>query len=136
MQITMITRYLACTNGDVKLVSSKTPMIFWSGRWAPICRTFFSNIDSSGTELFCKELGYASGVSIIGSNKKYKVDSFFIGKCEETDEWPNCSGGHNVMEVGGQSEGFSCTRDQTVGMAIRCNGGVNTTASTSCTGKY
>lgn len=83
-------------------------------------------------------MGYESGsLSGRGSDEKYNIDSFRIGKCLNGDLWESCSGGCNDYQEGGacsnNPEG-KCDETQAVKITIQCRGGENGQSS-SCAGK-
>lgn len=80
-------------------------------------------------------MGYLTGTFLgRGSEQKYSMDSFRIGRCNVGDEWESCSGGCNDYQVGGAcSEGPKCDKNQGVKITINCKGG-NSIKTISCAG--
>ena len=130
-----------CSNGDVKLASDGTPWIYWDDLWSPICGTYFWD-NNHGAEKFCQKLGYTSGTISHGgsgwlgrASGSYGIDSFRIGRCNDNDAWPSCSGGCNDYKVGGTCSYWNtahCTAEQVVKIIISCTGGLP--RSSSCPG--
>ena len=113
-----------------------TPQIFWDEVWSPICGHYFWD-NQHGASKFCEKLGYDGGAySGRGSGETYGYDSFRLGKCNDNDIWPDCTGGCNEYEVGGicaDSWSGYCTSGEEVKITITCDGDSILT-STSCTG--
>lgn len=113
-------------------------MIFWNGKWAPICAHYFTS-NHFGASLFCQKLGYDSGVKTsfwVLKDRSYDEDSFWIGTCKERDKWPFCTGTCNLMNIGGECGNYRCTKDTQTRVTISCDGRENKTISSSSTGKY
>ena len=118
-------------NGDVKLEEDGTPLVYWNYQWMPICGHYFWD-NQNGAKLFCKKMGYDSGVlSGRNSGQKYGRDSFRIGKCESGDEWMSsgrggCRGGCNDYQGGGSCRNngnAKCDKHQAAKFTIKCSGG-------------
>ena len=127
-----------CFDGDVKLLSDGTPLIWWKNAWADICGHGFW-FSQEGAKLFCQKMGYEDG-SVSKKDSVSPRDSFQIGKCNPDDIWGKCSGGCNGYKVGGPCSDYS--EDQTCSanannleIAITCTGW-NGKTRTSCGSKY
>ena len=76
----------------MRLTNNKIPEINYNGKWVPICGHWFWN-GNHGAKLFCKRLGYASGV-ITDKRIPLSSDGFRIGDCSGTNNFPDgCTGG-------------------------------------------
>ena len=106
-----------CVDGDVMLSKDHSPMFFKGGRFHPICRASFQ-LNKFGIELFCKQLGYQSG--LITENSLLLVEpAIKIGKCLAGDiDLAECTGGQNVYK---SSSG--CSAGQHTQMKVVCFGG-------------
>ena len=105
----------------------------------PICGHYFWD-NQNGAKLFCKKLGYDSGVlSGRNSGQKYGTDSFRIGKCENGDEWltsgrGGCRGGCNDYQGGGSCRNNNrakCDKNQAAKFTIKCSRGKKVKSSFS-----
>ena len=78
-----------------------------------------------GATLFCKQLGYSFG-SLTQESQSLTIplpkDGIIIGKCLETDTWPNgnCSGGNNNMQNGYDAANPLCVETANYGTKIDC----------------
>ena len=125
-----------CVNGDVW--AGTGPEIFWDDEWHYICGQGFWDNDIGAT-LHCNKRGSEKGhVNSQGSIRE--VNTFRLGKCNEGDTWPNCTGGCNDYKLGGHcsnDEDKKCETGSLVGVYINCTGNYNHTifkeARCSCT---
>ena len=126
---------LQCIDGDVKLGSDGTPFYFKSGKFHPICRRRF-NVSVHGARLFCKKLGYDSGV-VSSSGFPLEMDAIGVGECLKGDaDISSCTGQCSTYDVAGMCPGLSskCGVGFNGGITINCIGGKNIRTS-SCKGK-
>ena len=123
-------------NGDVKLNKDGTPFIFWDNLWSPLCGHYFWD-NQYGADKFCQKLGYASGRhSGKPIPRTYPVDSFNIGTCLETDEWPCCTGGENYFALGSTLTNGTCDKSNDEAILIACIGDPKYVNNPSCKGKW
>ena len=144
-KIILISAITGCSNGDVKWEDDKTPYIFWSGAWFPICgHRFWDN--QIGAQKFCNILGYQNGEQWGEETaRSYEVDAFRVGKCEEADDWfQKCTGGCNDYKVGGRCSDDShfnlispenCGKEARVAIKITCFPPKMPFLKSSCVGK-
>ena len=88
-----------CNDGDVGLREGMHPLILWGGIWYPICAARILE-NEFATNLFCQKLGFESGKASANKSITIEEPSFMIGKCNENDSWPMCTGGCNLRNVG------------------------------------
>ena len=125
---------LECKNGDVKLNKDGTPFIFWDNLWSPLCGHYFWD-NQYGAVKFCQKLGYALGIhSGKPINRTYPVDSFSIGACLESDEWPSCTGGENYFTPGKAFTNGTCEKSNNEAIMITCIGDKKYVNNPSCKG--
>ena len=95
------------------------PKIFWKGRFVDICGDGFWN-SHHGAQLFCKKLGYASGIIEVHSSvaPQPMVDALKVMQCSsESAGLLDCSGSYAVQPK------RECT--QNYYYKIVCSGGSN-----------
>ena len=122
--MTRFTHFKGCFNGAVKL-DGVIPMIYWGGKWSPICGHYFWNNDN-GVNKFCKALGYDYGQKW-KTNQKSQSIGFWIGKCKNKDHFPRCTGGCNKRSHGGSCKthllgGPSCDKRKHNLIKVECHG--------------
>ena len=105
--------YCPPQDGDVKLQTDGTPLLFKDYRWFPICGHYFWDNDHGATA-FCKKLGYPEG-TVHKTKQRYSEDSIRVGKCEEGEFLMACTDGSNSYETGG-----SCRAGERAGITITC----------------
>jgi len=114
----------SCKDGDVKLMTDGTPLVFWDGQFTPICGHWFWN-NNYGATLFCKKLGYESGVKDIVRGK-YGVKSVVLGTCRE--------GRHSAIEYCTRRH-YLCGANDRVSITITCDGVAPAKTESSCEGE-
>ena len=104
------------------LSKDNSPMFFKGRRFHPICKASFVS-NTFGVELFCKQLGYRSGL-ITETSLPLVEPAIRVGRCLEVDtELAECTGGGNTMETGGGCSGNCCEAGQSSRMKVVCFGG-------------
>ena len=81
-----------CKGCTVRLKDKKFPEVLYNGKWSPICGLGFWNTNWGAT-LFCKELGYSTGIINTKDyeDKPLESDGINIGECTSQDNWLDCS---------------------------------------------
>ena len=111
-----------CVDGDVMLGEDYTPMMFQDGRFRPICQHSF-HVNEFGVKLFCKTLGYQSGV-ITEERLPLAEAAILIGKCLQRDtDLRNCTGGYNAVKIGNGFKTEYCNEEEQGRMKVICYGG-------------
>ena len=125
-------------NRSVRLAgTNQIAEVFYNGQWSPICGHWFWN-NNVGASLFCKEAGYDSGaikrdMSSNAQNLAQKTirfelesDGLRIGQCNLGDNWLQCSGTCNDLEIGGNcadnngNNVGSCRQGKNAAVSIDC----------------
>ena len=115
-----------CSNGDVKVGEDGHPMLFWDGKWSPICGHWFWD-NHHGAKSFCKKLGYESG-KYLRTNEAYEEDAILIGRCRKGESLEKCTGTMNRYTL----DFRMCRAGEKVAITISCDG--VTPLSSSCKG--
>lgn len=118
--------------------SPKGPKIFWDDEWNFICGAGFWDNDI-GASLACSKRGFEKGTVIRSTDQERGEKSLRVGKCNQGDTWPNCTGGCNDYKLGGRcsnDEEKKCGTEAN-SMFLNCTGEKNSTvanaAKCSCT---
>ena len=120
--------YKSENDGEVRLNDGKYPEVFLHGTWSPICPHFFWD-NNHGATLFCQKLNpeFKSGTVIRRYDKPLGSDGIRIGKCFSSDNWLECSGGCNDIEIGGHcynAAGAKCEAGSAPSIEIHCGQGI------------
>ena len=67
-------------------------------------------------------------------DRTYPVDSFSIGTCLETDEWPCCTGGGNYFTLGKSFTNVTCDKSNNESIVLTCFGDQENVNNPSCKG--
>ena len=124
----MLLLFKDCEYGDVKL-ENEIPFIFAGGAFHPICRHWFWDSDH-GINLFCKTLGFSSGILTSTGGLPLTQDAMRVGGCADMDtNLTTCSGRCNDMKVGGACSddgGSACMAGKNAGLTVKCDGMIST----------
>ena len=107
---------------SVRLGSNQIAEVEFNGQWVPICGHYFWD-NNVGASLFCQQLGYPSGK--IEKRLKLPCDGLQVGRCNEGDNWLQCSHPKcNQLIIGGQCNDSPaiCTKGENAAISIHCDG--------------